>query len=362
MATHIFPFVNNCKIWRVVETHVLPEPYYQSSSLRWGDTIMDRSWMKSLLVISAFCLWLAGTSAVTSRSASAVSEAQQTSSPTPKPILYGSLPVVSPNGRRIAFVSDRSGTDDLYVISVDSRNERQLTRTPEAEGNVAWTADGKILFASFKDGFSHVYLLDANGENLRELAKVPGRAVTLSPDGKRLLYMAGTWTASRLTISKPDGSNPKEIADGSSIAWNIRWSPDGKQIAFTGRNDPKSEVAVYVMNADGSGTRQVTHVSAEAGSTQAGRWSPDGRRLAFQVNSRTQKGSAHIWTVELATGVARKLAAHSEAYLDETPSWFPNGKRIAFQSNRSGRMEVWVMNDDGTGARQITGTQPAVRP
>jgi TolB protein len=62
--------------------------------------------------------------------------------------------------------------------------------------------------------------------------------------------------------------------------------------------------------------------------------------------------------VDVATGEARKLAAHTEPYLDEVPSWFPDGSRITFQSNRSGRVDVWVMNADGSGARQLTGTRP----
>ena len=57
---------------------------------------------------------------------------------------------------------------------------------------------------------------------------------------------------------------------------------------------------------------------------------------------------------DLASGATRKLASHTEAYLDETPSWFPDGKRLAFQSNRTGRMEVWVMNADGSAARQLS--------
>ena len=65
-------------------------------------------------------------------------------------------------------------------------------------------------------------------------------------------------------------------------------------------------------------------------------------------------GAAHVWLVDANTGAARKLAPHDRAYLDETPAFFPDGKRIAFQSDRTGRMEIWVMNVDGTGAKQVT--------
>jgi len=281
--------------------------------------------------------------------------AQQSTSPLP-PVQNGSLPVVSPDGSRIAFTSNRGGADDVFVISANSRNERQLTHTRESEGNLAWTANGKqILFSIFKDDTSHLYGIDPDGKNQRELASVQGRAPTLSPDGQRLLYMAGTWTATRLMVSALDGTNAQQITDGSSIAWNNHWSPDGKLIAFTGRNDPKGELAVFVMNADGSSRRQVTHIPAEEGGAQWPVWSTDGRRLAIQVNNRTQKNSAHIWIVDVATGEAQKIAAHVQPYLDETPSWFPDGKRIAFQSNRTGKMEVWLMNADGSAVKQVTG-------
>lgn len=281
--------------------------------------------------------------------------ASPTPSPTPLPLSNGALPVVSPDDSHIAFVSDRSGADDVFVISTDGTGELRLTHTPEGEGNAQWSSAKQIVFSRFVNGTSHIFAIGLDGKNEQEVASVPGRGPTLSPDGKRLVYMAGTWTATKLMISAVDGSNAKQITDGSSIAWNNHWSPDGKQIAFTGRNDPRGELAIFVINEDGSGRRQLTHIDAEEGGAQWPVWSPDGRQLAFQVNSRTRKNSAHIWTVNVTTGEAHKLAAHDQPYLDETPSWFPDGKRIAFQSNRTGKMEVWVMNADGSGPRQVTG-------
>ncbi len=311
----------------------------------------------SLAVAGFSCATFFSASLATTSSGKPEPRTQQSASQAPTPVQSGQ-PVVSSKDSRIAFTSNRGGTDDLFVVSADGSEERQLTHTPESEGNLAWTAKGKqILFAVFKDNRSRLYAIDPDGKNQRELANMPGRAPTLSPDGKRLVYMAGTWTATRLTVSLLDGSNARQITDDSSIAWNNHWSPDGKRIAFTSRENPKSELAVFVMNADGSSRRQVSRLPAEEGNAQWPVWSPDGRRLAIQVNSRMQKNTAHIWVVDVATGAAHKLAAHTEAYLDETPSWFLVGKRIAFQSNRTGKMEVSVMNADSTGARQLTGMQ-----
>jgi len=283
-------------------------------------------------------------------------EAKKKTPPPPqKPMINGGLPSVSPDGRHIAFISNRGGADDLFVISADGTEEKQLTNTPEAETGLQWSADGKqIVFSILLNDASRLYAIDSDGKNQREIGNLPGRTPMLAPDGKRVVFMAGTWTATRLTVSALDGSHAQQITDGSSIAWNTHWSPDGKRIAFTGRNDPNGELAVFVMNADGSERHQLTRIAPEEGGAQWPVWSPNGRQLAIQVNNRQQKNSAHIWIVEVATGAARKLAVHVQPYLDETPSWFPDGKRIAFQSNRSGRMEVWTMNADGSGERQLT--------
>jgi len=284
--------------------------------------------------------------------------AQRTATPTPTPVVNGAQPVVSPDGARIAFLSNRDGSEDLFIINPDGTGEKQLTHTPEAETGLQWSADGKhVVFSVLTSDTSRLYIIYPDGKNQHEIASVPGRTPMLAPDGKRVVYMAGTWNATRLMVAALDGSGAKQINDGSSIAWNNHWSPDGKRIAFTGQNDPKRELAVFVMNADGSERRQVTHIALEDGAAQWPVWSPSGRQLAIQVNSRSNRGSAHIWIVDAATGEGRKLAAHDRTYLDETPYWFPDGKRIAFQSNRTGHMEVWVMNVDGSAQEQVTGAQ-----
>ena len=270
----------------------------------------------------------------------------------PKIVEHGAAPAVSPDGARIAFLSDRAGAQDVYVIGADGTGEIRLTRTPEAESQPAWSADGRqIWFTAYANASSAIYAVGANGGEPKRIGAVPGRAMRLSPDGKRVLYWVGTWTAMKLFVSDLDGSGARVLTDGTGVVWGARWSPDGRRIAF-GDNDASRVLQIYVMNADGSGRRQVTRFAPADGSAQMPAWSADGARLAVQSGA---KGTpAHIWTVDAATGVAQKLASHADAYNDEVPAWFPDGKRIAFQSNRTGAMEVWVMGSDGSGQRQVT--------
>jgi len=265
-----------------------------------------------------------------------------------------SLPSVSPDGARVVFLSDRDGTSSVFVIDADGRREQRVTHGGAQRAR--WSADGReIDFAGEGPDTGRVFAVAPDGGNRRVVATVAGRSPVLSPDGKLVAYLVGPWTSAALAVANRDGSGAKVVAGGRTTAWNPAWSPDGKRIAYT-YGDSSRVLQVHLVNADGTGDRAVTHMAGEEGSAQMPAWSPDGRRLAVQVsNGRSHSG--HIWIVDLESGAAQKLAAHAEAYLDEVPAWFPDGKRIAFQGNRSGRMEIWVMTDDGSGARQVTGAE-----
>lgn len=277
---------------------------------------------------------------------------QKKTTPPPAREFHAGYPAVSPDGKRIAYISRHGGDDNLYLSAADGTGEIRLSEISKP-ATPAWSADGKhILFSAMEKDISHLYSVDADGKNQHEIASVSGRSPLLSPDGKHVIYMAGTWTETRLMVANTDSSDARMINDGKSPAWNHHWSPDGKRIAFTSRVDAGAPLTVFIMNADGTDRGAVTHISADEGSAQWPVWSPNGKKLAIQVSGKDHV--AHIWVVDAATGEGTKLAAHTEPWVDETPFWFPDGERIAFQSDKTGRMEVWTMNADGTDRRQLT--------
>jgi Tol biopolymer transport system component len=262
-------------------------------------------------------------------------------------------PAVSPDGKWIAFSSNRTGAPDLYVMPAQGGGERQLTSSPEREGPPQWSGDGALLYyAVDQDEQSRLFAVDVQSGQSTQVGVVRGRSAVVSPDGKRVAFTAGTWQQSALGIANIDGTNVRIVttADQTTVAWNQRFSPDGAFVAFTGQ-DAARQLHICVVGVDGSGFRRLTTFTADQGRAQVPSWSADGRRVAFQLS---RKGWSRIWQVGIDGTGARELLSSQGTFLDEVPSWFPDG-RVAFQSTRSGRMEIWTANGDGTAVRQLTG-------
>jgi len=267
------------------------------------------------------------------------------------------LPAVSPDGRRIAFVGTREGSDGLFVIDTGGTHERRI-EVASLDGRMPrWSAAGEILFGGDGADSGTVFTVSPGGGPARVVATAPGRSPVLSPDGKRVLYLVGPWTSTALVVADTGGAHALTLAGGRATAWNGAWSPGGTQVAYT-YGDSTRILQVHVVNVDGTSDHAVTHTTVDQGSAQMPAWSPDGRRLAVQVSNHATHSSA-IWVIDLSNSDSRVLSAPGATWLDETPSWFPDGTRLAFQSNRTGTMEVWVMNADGSVPRQITGRTPA---
>jgi TolB protein len=274
---------------------------------------------------------------------------------TTAPAIHGGFPLVSPSAPRIVFESNRTGKTQLWIISADGTGERQLTNRDVDVSAGQWAVGGKsFLYTVTNRDTSWLYEIwpDSAGMGERAIRAFPGRSVQMSPARDEVLYDVGPWTASHLVLADPRGRDPRQATSDAWVVWRGVWSPDGRQIAYTASN--KSGMSIWVMNYDGSHPHQVSHLTPQEGRAQMPAWSPDSQHLAFQANASSPRGKSTIWVIDLRTGGAREVFPHSAAYLDETPSWFSDGNRLAFQSNRSGRMEVWAVNVDGSGLMQVT--------
>ena len=108
---------------------------------------------------------------------------------TPKPVGAYADPAWSPDGRKLAFVSDRDGNSEIYVMNANGSGQRNMTRNPAFDGDPAWSPDGRsIAFRSTRDGNTEVYIMNADGSGQRNLTLQPGerRLVCLVARDKKL--------------------------------------------------------------------------------------------------------------------------------------------------------------------------------
>lgn len=178
---------------------------------------------------------------------------------------------------RIAFISDRDGDLDIYIMDADGSNIKQLTNTPEAQWNPRWSPDGsKIALVILEDivdpyAGSAIYTINADGSgeaNLTNNSAIDGLAIW-SPDGKRIAFNSDRDGNREVYVMNANGSKQTRLTTADDYVYS--WSPDGKKIAFASERDGNREI--YVMNADGSEQTLLTSNSAWNGLPD---WAPRG--------------------------------------------------------------------------------------
>ncbi len=207
----------------------------------------------------------------------------------------GYFPAWSPDGRRIAFSSERSGQWDLWVISSDGGSPTRLTDDSEIDYQPSW-----------------------------------------SPDGKWIAYGAGTAARFDLRVVPAGGGAPRNV--DSSTSWVLRsaWSSDGKSLIYSGERE--GLVSVWRLPMSGparSGAPERMTVGPGADVNAATGF--DGR-IAFA----TVGGAPDIWEWSLSSGALRQVT--SETGMESNPRLSPDGKTLLFGSDRGGTRAFWTLN------------------
>ena len=258
----------------------------------------------------------------------------------------------APAEGRIAFVSARDGSAEVYVMRADGQDQTRVTRTRAPESEPDWAPDG-IHVAVEQRGALHVVRADGT-DGTAQLTKsdyCPDGDPAWAPDGRRLAFtrVPGHLSVALATMTS-DGRRQRFLADGRN--GHPDWAPDGRRIAFTASyveglpGAPGSAGAgeIRVVRADGSG--RAGPVLA-AGVRPA--WSPDGARIAFQAE---RGGNVDVYAMDADGGNVTRLTDDPAA--DTEPTWSPDATKIAFVSRRSGNADVYVMDANGDGETRLT--------
>ena len=254
---------------------------------------------------------------------------------------YDMSPACSPDGRRIAFTSERGITHDLYVMDSDGNNVLRLTHDNFVEIDPSWTSDGtRLAFSSFRAvvGNWEIYAMDANGNNPINLTrhKWQDDSPSWSPDGSKIAFVSvrdgGLFTPEHIFVMNADGKERRSLTGDTHLTKNQHptWSPDGRMIAFHSQHlfAPGLRYHIYVITAEGEELKKLT----EEGSNRMPAYSPDGAKIAF---ASQRNGDSHIFLMETNGMNAVKLTNTPPGVDNIRPSWLfaagafavsPNGK------------------------------------
>ena len=272
---------------------------------------------------------------------------------------------------QIAFVSQRDGNPEIYVMEANGGNQRRLTNNSDRDFSPSWSPDGKrIAFVSDRDGHVHarhgwstyeIYVMDADGGNQQNLSNHPSndRSPSWSPDGTRIVFSSGRDNDRNHNIEiymmDNDGSNLQRLTNNLTEDEYPSWTPDGERIVFSARREGHVEnkfgitYEIYVMDADGGNEQRLTDNRNNDWSPV---WSPNGTRIAFMSDRKGDVVSFDIYVMDADGGNQQRLT--NNRGWDSSPSWSPNGERIAFTSEREGNYDIYVMDADGGNERNLT--------
>jgi Tol biopolymer transport system component/DNA-binding winged helix-turn-helix (wHTH) protein len=273
---------------------------------------------------------------------------------------------VSSDKKKLAFIRrypDEKETA-LILADADGKNERKLASRPVGEGfqSAAFSPDGKLIStAVFSKGNTEkpmeIILVETAGGAQRSLTPRNwtwiGQTAWLR-DGSGIAFVAFSKETPNLTdevwfVSFPDG-RARLLEDGVNGVFGISLTDDGNSLV-TVKTDKITSFAVSPADDLTKTTTLLTKNGDESLLPLGADWTPDGKIVYSTINN----GNADLWIVNPDGSGQKQLT--SEPNADSSPKASPDGKSIYFLSNRSGLMSVWRMNSDGTNPVQITENQ-----
>jgi TolB protein len=266
----------------------------------------------------------------------------------------------------MAYVSNRIGSKEVFVMDANGDNQRAATHWGAITSFPSWDPDASGLVVTSYRYRSRPWLFA-----LKRGGQPSGRLFQNLPDSTRLYRGVYDPSGTRLAIvgsvdgvseifTATRGGGLTRLTNDRYIDVGPTWSPDGRQIAFV--SDRTGAPQIYVMNADGSGVRRLTF---DGSYNTSPAWSPNGEWIAFETRIDSQ---FDIWKIRPAGGPSIPVVSNPRS--DEQPCWSPDGRLIAFASTRYGRYDIYVASEAGDTrdlpARRITNqgnnTHPAWGP
>lgn len=259
-------------------------------------------------------------------------------------------PDFSPDGKRIAYASDRLGPGEIWILDLESRRQERLQLPGEDLGASApyWLPDGKRLIITrfFPDGTRSLWLASADGSHAEVLQSgtrgIAGARVP--PEGKEAIYTKPAGAFLQLFALDLATRKERQLTSTGSDKYEGAWSPDGRWVAFT--SNEGSAMQLWRMPASGGRAEQMTTGHERM---RHAFYSPDGRFIYIQPSHR------NIYRLPASGGPLEPVTRFPESGLFlEEPALSPDGRSLAY-SRSNGGSSLWMLTVGSAGAEKPEG-------
>lgn len=259
-------------------------------------------------------------------------------------------PVVSPDGRQVAFVRwDGAEIGALYTLNLDTGDERAIVGDILQPKSPAWSPDGRQIIISFQYGglrdpeeICKTFDFDDNVRLPGNIARITSTRVTAG--GLKICYILQEdlhWKLRRVEVA----TGKFEDLPADTYSYNPAWDPQNPwRVVYDG------DQGLIQLDITRNSSSLLTTDRRDSGPV----FSPDGQTLALTYK---QHDHWEVYTLDLPSGARQRLTKPpllaEPQYNSAAPAWSPDGRYLAFLTDRTGRWEIWVMAADGSNPRPL---------
>ena len=266
------------------------------------------------------------------------------------------MPAMVSAQEKIAFMSDRDGNYEIYIMDINGTNQVRLTFNEVTDADPAFSRDGgKIAFSSLRDSGNsdeEIYVMNTDGSSQTRLTNSPGTDAhpAFSADGTQIVFYSERSGHPGIWVMNVDGSNPIELMDGFA-GTEPEFSPDGTKILFCGTESSRTDYEIWIMNADGTGRENLSKESDTDDVSPS--FSRDGTKIIY---FREPHGApADIY--QMNSDGSNKVPLTNNNGMDRQPSYSVDATRFVFVSLINGDPEIYSMLIDGANRINLTNRQ-----